>query len=241
MSKTDKIPSHVAIIMDGNGRWARARGLERHEGHRAGVNSLRNVIARAARNPGVRYLTLYVFSTENWGRPQEEVDMLMELLCRSIVNELDELLREQVKVVVIGERAGMSKTVVDHIELIERETAACTELTILLCINYSSRGELTRAARRLAEKAVSGELSPAEITPETIAGELYTGGIPDPDLIIRTGGEQRLSNFLLWQGAYSELYFTPTYWPDFSGDDFDTAVAAYSGRHRRFGKVDEQE
>ena len=165
MSKTDKIPSHVAIIMDGNGRWARARGLERHEGHRAGVNSLRNVIARAARNPGVRYLTLYVFSTENWGRPQEEVDMLMELLCRSIVNELDELLREQVKVVVIGERAGMSKTVVEHIELIERETAACTELTILLCINYSSRGELTRAARRLAEKAVSGELSPAEITP----------------------------------------------------------------------------
>ena len=152
MSKTDKIPSHVAIIMDGNGRWARARGLERHEGHRAGVNSLRNVIARAARNPGVRYLTLYVFSTENWGRPQEEVDMLMELLCRSIVNELDELLREQVKVVVIGERAGMSKTVVEHIELIERETAACTELTILLCINYSSRGELTRAARRLAEK-----------------------------------------------------------------------------------------
>ena len=115
--------------MDGNGRWARARGLERHEGHRAGVNSLRNVIARAARNPGVRYLTLYVFSTENWGRPQEEVDMLMELLCRSIVNELDELLREQVKVVVIGERAGMSKTVVEHIELIERETAACTELT----------------------------------------------------------------------------------------------------------------
>ena len=180
MSKTDKIPSHVAIIMDGNGRWARARGLERHEGHRAGVNSLRNVIARAARNPGVRYLTLYVFSTENWGRPQEEVDMLMELLCRSIVNELDELLREQVKVVVIGERAGMSKTVVEHIELIERETAACTELTILLCINYSSRGELTRAARRLAEKAVSGELSPAEITPETIAGELYTGG-PRPD------------------------------------------------------------
>ena len=227
MSKTDKIPSHVAIIMDGNGRWARARGLERHEGHRAGVNSLRNVIARAARNPGVRYLTLYVFSTENWGRPQEEVDMLMELLCRSIVNELDELLREQVKVVVIGERAGMSKTVVEHIELIERETAACTELTILLCINYSPRGELTRAARRLAEKAVSGEL--------------YTGGIPDPDLIIRTGGEQRLSNFLLWQGAYSELYFTPTYWPDFSGDDFDAAVAAYSGRHRRFGKVDEQE
>ena len=135
----------------------------------------------------------------------------------------------------------MSKTVVEHIELIEREFAACTRTTILLCINYSSRGELTRAARRLAEKAVSGELSPAEITPETIAGELYTGGIPDPDLIIRTGGEQRLSNFLLWQGAYSELYFTPTYWPDFSGDDFDAAVAAYSGRHRRFGKVDEQE
>ena len=237
MSDQKRIPQHVAIIMDGNGRWARARGLERHEGHRAGVNSLRNVIARAARNPGVRYLTLYVFSTENWGRPQEEVDMLMELLCRSIVNELDELLREQVKVVVIGERAGMSKTVVEHIELIERETAACTELTILLCINYSSRGELTRAARRLAEKAVSGELSPAEITPETIAGELYTGGIPDPDLIIRTGGEQRLSNFLLWQSAYSEYVFMDVLWPDFGPEDLDKAIAEYHRRNRRFGGV----
>ncbi len=241
MSKTDKIPAHVAIIMDGNGRWAQARGLERHEGHQAGVSSLRNVIYRAARNEGVHYLTLYVFSTENWGRPREEVDMLMELLCRSIVNELDELLREQVKVVVVGDREGMSPTVVEHIDLIERETADCTNLTMQLCINYSARSELTRAARRLAAKAAAGELSPEAITPEAIADELYTRGVPDPDLIIRTGGEQRLSNFLLWQIAYSELWFTPTYWPDFSGDDFDAALAAFAGRHRRFGKVEEQE
>lgn len=241
MDKTDKIPAHVAIIMDGNGRWARARGLERHEGHQAGVTSLRNIIYRAARNEGVRYLTLYVFSTENWGRPREEVDMLMELLCRSIVNELHELLRERVKVVVIGDRTGMSPAVVEHIDLIERETAAGTDLTMLLCINYSSRAEITQAARTLAAKAAAGELAPEAITPEAVAGELHTCGIPDPDLIIRTGGEQRLSNFLLWQGAYSELYFTPTYWPDFSGDDFDAALAEYARRNRRFGKVGENE
>lgn len=238
MSTTDKIPAHVAIIMDGNGRWARERGLERYEGHSEGVASLRNVIHRAAHNDGVRYLTLYVFSTENWGRPKEEVDMLMELLCRSVVNELHELQEEGVRVKVIGERAGMSPTVVEHMELIERETVGGEALTMLLCINYGSHEEITRAVRTLAAKAVAGEIEPDAITTADIDGALYTAGIPAPDLIIRTGGEQRLSNFLLWQGAYSELYFTPVYWPDFSGDDFDAALAEYAHRNRRFGKVD---
>lgn len=240
MSTEDKIPGHVAIIMDGNGRWARSRGLERYEGHQEGVTSLRNIIYRAARNEGVRYLTLYVFSTENWGRPREEVDMLMELLCRSIINELHELLRESVKVLVIGDRNGMSDTVKEHIDMIERETAAGASLTMQLCINYSSRAEITRAASLLARKAAAGEITPEDITPQSIAAELYTRNIPDPDLIIRTGGEQRLSNFLLWQGAYSELYFTPVYWPDFSDRDFDAALEEYARRNRRFGKVQEQ-
>ena len=238
MSKADnKIPEHVAVIMDGNGRWARSRGLERYEGHQEGVNSLRNIIHRAATIEEIKYLTLYVFSTENWGRPQEEVDMLMDLLCRSIINELDELLNESVKVLVIGNRKGMSDTVIKHIEMIERETAGGTALTMSLCINYSSREEIVHAVRELARKAASGELSVDAISAETISETLYTHNIPDPDLIIRTGGEQRLSNFLLWQGAYSELYFTPVYWPDFSCSDFDAALEEYARRNRRFGKV----
>lgn len=236
---TDRVPAHVAIIMDGNGRWARERGLERYEGHRAGVNTVRTIVRTAAQNPGIRYLTLYVFSTENWGRPQEEVDMLMELLCRSIINELPELQEGGVRVQVIGDRDRMSQKVNDHIALIERDTAQGTSLNLLLCINYSSRDELTRAARRIARRVADGRLSPEEITPRTIEEELYTHGVPDPDLIIRTGREQRLSNFLLWQGAYSELYFTPVYWPDFGNADFEAALTEFAKRHRRFGKVEE--
>lgn len=242
MNTTEKIPAHIAIIMDGNGRWARERGLERYEGHRQGVSALREIIRSASRYNGLRYMTLYVFSTENWGRPKEEVDMLMELLCRSIVNELPELKKEHIRVIVIGDRCGMSQTVTDHIDLIERETADGSALTMLLCINYSARAEITRAMRSVAEKAAAGKLDPREISPETVAAELYTHDIPDPDLIIRTGGEQRLSNFLLWQGAYSELYFTHTYWPDFSPEDLDAAIREYAHRNRRFGKVcDEKE
>lgn len=241
MSKAEKkIPEHVAVIMDGNGRWAQARGLERYEGHREGVNSLRNIIHRAAEIEDIHYLTLYVFSTENWGRPREEVDMLMDLLCRSIINELDELLNESVRVLVIGDRNGMSDTVNEHIALIERETAGGTALTMSLCINYSSREEIVHAVRELSKRVAAGEISADDISAETITSSLYTRGIPDPDLIIRTGGEQRLSNFLMWQGAYSELYFTPVYWPDFSCDDFNAALDEYARRNRRFGKVSEQ-
>lgn len=237
MNTTEKIPGHIAIIMDGNGRWARERGLERYEGHRQGVSALRNIIRSAAQYKGLRYMTLYVFSTENWGRPKEEVDMLMELLCRSIVNELPELKQEHIRVLVIGDRHGMSQTVTEHIDLIERETASGDALTMLLCINYSSRAELTHAMQTIAAKAAAGEINPDEIDADTITSALYTSGIPDPDLIIRTGGEQRLSNFLLWQGAYSELYFTQTYWPDFGPADLDAAIKEYAHRNRRFGKV----
>ena len=238
---TDRVPAHVAIIMDGNGRWAKKRGLERYEGHQAGVNTVRTIVRNATKNAGIRYLTLYVFSTENWGRPQEEVDMLMELLCRSIINELPELKEGGVRVRVLGDRERMSPKVNEHIALIENDTAAGTSLDLLLCINYSSRDEITRAIRRIAERAAAGSLDPSAVTQETLEAELYTHGIPDPDLIIRTGQEQRLSNFLLWQGAYSELYFTPVYWPDFGDEDFEAALAEYAKRHRRFGKVEEDE
>lgn len=237
MSTTDKIPSHVAIIMDGNGRWAREKGMERYEGHRKGVESVKTII-KAARRKGVPYLTLYVFSTENWGRPLEEVDMLMELFCRSVINEIDELKKEGVRVRIIGDKQGMPKKVAEHLTIIEQETSAGTSVNLQLALNYSSHLEIARATRLLSEKAVAGELKPEEITNEAIHAYLYTNEIPDPDLIIRTGGEQRLSNFLLWQAAYSELYFTPIYWPDFGDDAFDAALTEYAKRERRFGVLD---
>lgn len=223
--------------MDGNGRWAREKGMERYEGHRKGVESVKTVI-KAARRKGVPYLTLYVFSTENWGRPQEEVDMLMELFCLSVINEIDELKGEGVRVRIIGDKQGMPPKVAAHLHIIEQETAAGDSINLQLALNYSSHLEIARTARMLAEKTVSGELKPEEITPEAIHEHLFTNEIPDPDLIIRTGGEQRLSNFLLWQAAYSELYFTPTYWPDFGDEAFDDALAEYARRERRFGVLD---
>ncbi len=238
-ANNDRIPAHVAIIMDGNGRWAKERGMERYEGHRQGVESVRTVL-KASRSRGIRYLTLYVFSTENWGRPKEEVDMLMGLFCRSIVNETEELRAEGVRVRIIGDRSSMPAQVLEHIALIEERTAACTTIDLLLALNYSSRTELTAAACSLAADAAAGKVSPDDITPETVARRLYTAGIPDPDLIIRTGGELRLSNYLLWQAAYSELYFTPVYWPDFGEAELDKALGEYAGRHRRYGLLKEE-
>lgn len=236
MSNPEKVPAHVAIIMDGNGRWAQKRGEERVFGHTMGVESVRRIIKAAAKR-GVSYLTLYVFSTENWARPQEEVDMLMELLCRSVVREVDDLKKQGARIEVIGDRDRMSAKVNDHISLMERETAAGEAVTVILALNYSSRSEITRAARLLAEKAVAGELAPGSFTEDSVSQELYTAHYPDPDLIIRTGGECRLSNFLMWQGAYAELYFTDIYWPDFDESEFDKALTEYSNRERRFGKV----
>lgn len=236
MGDNVNIPRHIAIIMDGNGRWAQNRGEERLYGHVRGVESVRTAV-RSSLRLGVRYLTLYVFSTENWGRPVDEVNGLMELLCKSIVNETEELIRQGVAVQVIGNRGAMPPQVQEHLALIERKTAQGDKLTLILALNYGSRQELTQAFKELASAVVEGTLSLEEITPERISGALYTADYPDPDLIIRTSGECRLSNFLLWQAAYSELYFTEILWPDFDDVAFERAVAEYGTRDRRYGLV----
>ncbi len=230
------IPTHVAIIMDGNGRWAKMRGKERPEGHIAGVESVRRVI-KAAVAEGVRYLTLYTFSTENWGRPQEEVDAIMELFCRSVIAETPELIKEGVQIRIMGDRAAFSEKVNTYIDRIEGDTAEGDKLTVVLAMNYSSRYELTATTREIAQMVAKGEIKAEDITADTISAHLYSKDYPDPDLIIRSGGEQRLSNFLMWQAAYSELYFTDTLWPDFDKESFHEALEAYSGRQRRFGLV----
>lgn len=230
------IPTHVAIIMDGNGRWAKMRGKERPEGHIAGVESVRRVI-KAAVAEGVRYLTLYTFSTENWGRPQEEVDAIMELFCRSVIAETPELIKEGVQIRIMGDRVAFSEKVNSYIDRIEGDTAEGEKLTVVLAMNYSSRYELTATTREIAQMVAKGEIKAEDITADTISAHLYSKDYPDPDLIIRSGGEQRLSNFLMWQAAYSELYFTDTLWPDFDKESFHEALEAYSGRQRRFGLV----
>ncbi len=236
MIQERKIPRHVAIIMDGNGRWAEQRGEERYVGHMQGVESVRRAVKAALRN-GVEYLTLYAFSTENWGRPAEEVNALMEILCKSIVAETPELKAQGVRVRMIGDRSRFSERVREHLAWIEAETGGQEKLTLVLALNYSSRSELVRAARRLAEEAAAGALDPAQIDEGRIAGALYTDFCPDPDLIVRTSGECRLSNFLLWQASYAELYFPEVLWPDFTEEEFDKALAVYAARDRRFGLV----
>ncbi|MDR2912634.1 MAG: di-trans,poly-cis-decaprenylcistransferase [Alistipes sp.] len=236
MNSHAKIPAHVAIIMDGNGRWAASRGMDRTRGHARGADSVRACIV-AAITAGVRYVTFYAFSTENWGRPAGEVDSLMELLCDSVVRETPELIERGVRVVAIGDREGLPEKVRRHIDRIEGDTASGSKLTIVLAVNYSSRNEIARAAARIATKITTGELSPENVTEETLSAELFTASIPDPDLLIRTGGECRLSNFLLWQSAYAELYFTPVMWPDFGEREFAAALEEYAGRERRFGNI----
>lgn len=232
----NNIPSHIAIIMDGNGRWAQNRGKERMFGHIQGVESVRRILIEA-RKIGIRYLTLYAFSTENWGRPQEEVSAMMELICSSIDAETPELKKQGVRVSIIGDRNRLSEKVLSHIVSIETQTAQCRDIDLILAINYSSKSEITAAVRKIASESASGNLNPDQITARTISDELYTAQWPDPDLIIRTGGECRLSNFLLWQGAYSELYFTNVLWPDFTPEDLRKAVADFQSRERRYGLV----
>jgi undecaprenyl diphosphate synthase len=232
MTSRENIPRHVAIIMDGNGRWARARGLDRVEGHVRGVESVRGTIAAAVRH-GIGWLTLYVFSQENWGRPTAEVDALMELICSAVANETSELVRQGVRVKIIGDRDRLPDRVRTDVEKIERETAAGQTITLQLALSYGSRSEMVEAVRRI----VRSGMRPEAIDEQTVGEALYTAGSPDPDLVIRTGGDQRLSNFMLWQAAYAELYFVPEYWPDFDEASFDRAVAAYSRRERRYGLV----
>ena len=230
------IPQHVAIIMDGNGRWARLRGKERNEGHIAGMNSLRETVRNAAQ-AGVKYLTVYAFSTENWGRPQAEVDALMELICKGVEMESAELAKVGIRVKTIGDRSRFSDKVKASLEKIEQMTAAGEVMTFVLALNYSSRSEMTVAMRSLAQRVAQGEIKPEEIDEQMISSSLYTSFMPDPDLIIRTSGECRLSNFMMWQASYAEFYFTPTRWPDFDKSELERAFEAYAARDRRYGLV----
>lgn len=228
------IPRHIAVIMDGNGRWAEKHGRERVFGHINGVESVRRIV-KAAIGYGVGYLTLYAFSTENWGRPQEEVHALMELLCKSTLNETPELARQGVRLKFIGDLDSLSQEVRRSVREGEAATEKGDRLTLVIALNYSARWEIVAMTRKLAAEAAAGKLNPEDISAETVSGRLVTAGIPDPDLLIRTSGEQRLSNFLLWQLAYSELYFTDVYWPDFDENELEKAIAAYAKRERRYG------
>lgn len=236
MNEPNKIPAHVAVIMDGNGRWARMRGKERYEGHIAGMDALRETVRNAAAY-GVKYLTVYAFSTENWGRPQEEVDALMDLVCKGVEMETPNLAEQGVRVRIIGDRSRFSERVREALDRIERQTEQGTTMTFVMALNYSSRSEITAAARILARQVAAGQMRAEQITERTIADTLFTAGMPDPDLVIRTSGECRLSNFLLWQASYAELYFTDTLWPDFGREEFLKAMEAYAERERRYGLV----
>jgi undecaprenyl diphosphate synthase len=228
------VPRHVAIIMDGNGRWASARGLPRGEGHRRGVEALRRTV-RAAGDLGIGILTIFSFSAENWARPAAEVRDLMGLLRRFIRNDLAELHQSGVRVRVIGERGDLAPEILQLLEEAEKLTVNNDKLTLVVAFNYGGRQEIARAAQRLARQVAEGRIPVDAITADAIGANLDAPNLPDPDLIIRTSGEQRLSNFLLWQAAYSELVFVPTYWPDFDRSTLENAIAEYRRRERRFG------
>ncbi len=236
MNEPNHIPVHVAVIMDGNGRWARMRRKERYEGHMAGMDALRETVKNAA-DYGVKYLTVYAFSTENWGRPQQEVDALMDLMCKGVEMETPQLMEQGVRVLIIGDRGRFSDKVRAALDRIEGQTARGERMTLALALNYSSRSEITAAVRTLAQRAAAGEIAAADISEQSISEALYTASMPDPDLVIRTSGECRLSNFMLWQASYSEFYFTDTLWPDFGREEFLKAMKAYAERDRRYGLV----
>lgn len=229
------MPQHVAIIMDGNGRWARQHGLLRARGHEQGGRTVQRVVDLCLAR-GIPWLTLYAFSAENWGRPKAEVTYLMEMLYRYLKETLPQLQEKGVRVRAIGELHMLPAKCSKLLQECVQQTAHNTRLNLTLALSYGSRQEITCAAKRLAEKVQAGELAPADITPDLLAAQLYTADMPDPDLLIRTSGEMRLSNYLLWQISYAELHVTPVLWPDFSEADFDAALADYASRHRRFGK-----
>ncbi|MBR7134064.1 MAG: isoprenyl transferase [Bacteroidaceae bacterium] len=237
--KIDKnnIPQHIAIIMDGNGRWAKQRGKERSEGHQAGAATVRQLVENALKL-GVRYLTLYTFSTENWNRPQAEVAALMVLLFESIEEEI--FMKNNVSFRVIGDMSKLPPKVYERLQACEQRTASNDSMTLVLALSYSSKWEITEAVRNIASKVSNGTLKIEDIDDSTISSELATNFMPDPDLLIRTGKEQRLSNFLLWQCAYSEFYFTEVLWPDFDNNELCKAVYDYQQRQRRYGKTGEQ-
>jgi undecaprenyl diphosphate synthase len=232
-----RIPQHIAIIMDGNGRWATAKGKPRSYGHQAGVETVRRITSECTRL-GVKYLTLYTFSTENWNRPADEVAALMGLVLSSLEDEI--FMKNNVRFRVVGDMKRLPEAVQQKLQETMDHTAANSAMTMVVALSYSSRWEIVEATRTIAQKVKDGVLSPSEINEETVAEHLTTAFMPDPDLLIRTGGEQRISNYLLWQIAYSELYFCDTFWPDFSEADLQTAILSFQNRQRRFGKTEAQ-
>ncbi len=235
----DRVPQHIAIIMDGNGRWAKQQGQMRTFGHQEGVKAVKDVIEGAAET-GVKYVTLYTFSTENWKRPQYEIDALMELLVDSIHKETGTLLEKGIKLMAIGDLEALPKSCREQLQSTLDSTAKCDKMTIILALSYSARWEILQATKKIAEKIKSGDLNVEDINEETFNNELCTVNVPDPELLIRTSGELRISNYLLWQIAYSELYFTPKLWPDFTREDLYAAIIDYQQRERRFGFISEQ-
>ena len=235
-----KIPAHIAIIMDGNGRWAKARHMPRTYGHAQGAKVLEQILEDCS-DLGVEYFTVYAFSTENWARPYEEVKTIMDLFRRYLEGAGEKCMKNNVRLKLIGERSRLSKDLTESVGRLEEMTKDNTGITFTLAINYGARDELVRASKKLAREVKAGNIDPEKITEDTIGGLLDTAGMPDPDLLIRTSGEQRLSNFLLWQLAYTEFYFTDVAWPDFNKDELIKAIEAYSLRGRRYGKLKEQQ
>lgn len=235
----NRLPRHIAIIMDGNGRWAKARNMERSYGHRYGVDAVRTV-TEAATELGLKYLTLYTFSTENWNRPDDEITALMSLMVMAIERETPDLIKNNVRLQAIGDLSRIPAEVRERLDKCIEETSKGTGVTLILALSYSSRWEITEAARNISRAVAEGKMSADDISEETIGCFLATKDIPDPDLLIRTGGELRVSNFLLWQLAYAELYFTDEFWPDFGKESLYKAICNYQSRERRFGKTSEQ-
>ncbi len=234
-----RLPRHIAVIMDGNGRWAQRRGLPRYAGHPVGVEAVRRIV-EACVERGIQVLTLFAFSSENWQRPQKEVGLIMDLFIRSLKKEARRLHRNGVKLSIIGDRSAFSDKLQQHIADVESLTAENTGLVLQVAANYGGRWDITHAARQLAERVRAGELDPEQLDEAALAGALSFPQLPEPDLFIRTGGERRLSNFLLWQCAYTELYFTDMLWPDFDSKALDEALQDYASRERRFGRTGEQ-
>ena len=235
----ENIPEHVAIIMDGNGRWAKAKGKDRSFGHQEGVVSVRKIMD-AVTQLGLKYLTLYTFSTENWNRPEEEVQALMSLLVSAIHRETPDMMKKNVRLTAIGDLSRLREDAYNTLQECIDTTSANTGTTLVLALSYSSRWEITRAARQLAQEVLEQKINPNDITEAMVSDHLTTKNIPDPDLLIRTGGEKRISNFLLWQLSYAEFFFTDVFWPDFREEELYEAILYYQQRERRFGKTSEQ-
>jgi undecaprenyl diphosphate synthase len=233
------LPEHIAIIMDGNGRWAKQRDVARVKGHRQGAEALRTLLDSCKQRPHIKYLTLYAFSTENWKRPETEVNDLMDLLRYYLSREAKTLHKEGIRIRFIGERTALSKDIQKELAEVEVLTRENTHFTLIIALSYGSRQEIATAMKRIGQKIADGTLKPDAINEQVISQHLDTTDIPDPDLLIRTGGDERLSNFLLWQSAYTELYFTEVLWPDFSGEELDKAIECFSQRERRFGARNE--